>query len=84
MMASGKSGKVGDGICDIYLNNEECCFDGGDCSTCATCPLNSKVNDGFCDEDLLTEGWFKIWKQLSYHINISKLFSQSIVDHRLD
>ena len=34
--------KIGDGICDQVLNNNECCYDGNDCkavdSECPQCP----------------------------------------------
>ena len=42
MIASGRNGELGDGKCDMQLDVEECCFDGGDCSTCPSCPFNPR------------------------------------------
>ena len=55
MIAIGGHSELANGVCDFQFNNEKCCFDGGDCSTCPSCPNSSRVNDGFCDEDLLNE-----------------------------
>ena len=37
---------MGNGICDVSLNNEMCNFDNGDC----ICFMDSWVGDGFCDD----------------------------------
>ena len=43
-----------DGNCDANLNNEDCCFDGGDCeASFGKCPGDKKrLADGICDMDL--------------------------------
>ena len=42
MIASGRNGELGDGVCDVQLDVPECCFDGGDCSTCPSCPFSAR------------------------------------------
>ena len=41
-------------VCDPNLNNEYCCFDGGDCEEIfGNCPdTTNRVGDGICDLDL--------------------------------
>ena len=55
MVETFKDGGLGDGQCHIALNSPECCFDGGDCVVCPTCPDSKMVNDGVCDLHLMTE-----------------------------
>ena len=57
MLEGQSNGRLGDGKCHASLNNEECCFDGGDCLLCPTCQSANAgmVNDGICDPDLMTE-----------------------------
>ena len=44
---------MGDGTCDIKMNNIECLYDGGDCSYLHdSCPNPKFVGDGFCDHEL--------------------------------
>lgn len=53
----GKRNRIGDGTCDESLNNEECCFDAGDCSSViSSCSDPTRVNNGICDLDLLECG----------------------------
>ena len=45
---------IGNNECDDVLNHEECCFDGGDCSTHQDCISNcpyetTNQKDGNCD-----------------------------------
>ena len=45
---------IGDGICQVALNTETCCWDGGDCSLCSTCELEyiDNIGDKVCHKDL--------------------------------
>ena len=42
MIASGRIGELSDGVCDVQLDVPECCFDGGDCSTCPSCSFSTR------------------------------------------